>query len=87
MLLDIKRKCPYCGETLDGVCETDGSDKNQPRPGDYTVCFECCGLLEFTEDSFKTLDFKDINSKHARNELKRAIRNIERFKDEVSYLN
>ncbi len=87
MKLGIKRKCPYCGKTLDSVIETDGSDINQPRPGDYTICIRCCGYLEFTKTGFKKLDFDLIKDKSAKKQLSIAVQRIKQWKAETSHLN
>ena len=87
MKLDIKRKCPYCSHTLDGVIETNGKDTNYPRPGDYTVCLACCGFLEFTKTSFKKLDFDSIKDKNARKQLSIAVQRIKQWRTETSHLN
>lgn len=87
MILDIKRECPDCGKILDGVIETNGNDTNLPRPGDYTVCLGCYAFLEFTETSFKKLDFDSIKNKEAKRELSLAVKRIKQWKDLTSHLN
>lgn len=39
--------CPSCGATLDAAASP---VEESPRPGDYSVCFECAAPLRYTDD-------------------------------------
>lgn len=42
-------KCPSCGMKADGaVCVED--DTKRPKPGNFSVCFECTTFLKFADD-------------------------------------
>lgn len=51
--------CPYCFTLLDAA--TNMESVEPPRPGDYTVCIECCGVLTFGDDmSIKAASLMDL---------------------------
>lgn len=40
-------KCPDCGMVTDAASNADKGETAQPRPGDYSICFDCTALLVF----------------------------------------
>jgi hypothetical protein len=38
--------CPYCGYSIDSAADVQASAM-RPRPGDFSVCFGCAGVLVF----------------------------------------
>jgi hypothetical protein len=57
----IPSNCPNCSALLDGI--TPITDKDiKPKPGDVSICFECCEFLEFANDlTLKMLDLEKID--------------------------
>ena len=53
MIITDPRKCPHCGKGFDAVADLNGVD-TLPKPGDYSICFECFGFFKF-DDSMSTL--------------------------------
>ena len=41
--------CPACGKKLDAATKL--NDTDQPRAGDFSICFHCGVYLRFNEDS------------------------------------
>lgn len=56
--------CPTCGYKLDAASHLEDQTV-RPSPGDFTVCFNCAGLLRFDEDcqpvSTVATDLLDLN--------------------------
>ncbi len=50
-LLAVDRCCPFCGRLLDAATSLEHVDA--PKPGDFTVCFDCGALLRFTADGLE----------------------------------
>lgn len=42
-------QCPHCGSLNDGATEMH-LEAVRPKPGDWSMCFECAGISVFTED-------------------------------------
>lgn len=40
--------CPFCFWQLDAATNMEGPDA--PQPGDFTVCIECAGVLQYGPD-------------------------------------
>lgn len=40
--------CPFCFKLLTGSSNLQGPEP--PRPGDFTVCIDCCNVLRFDEN-------------------------------------
>jgi len=79
MRLPIKRFCPHCGKKLDAALPVSDTTELQPKPGDYTLCFGCCGYLEFTEAGFKKLNINKVKNVQNRRELKQLRQYIKRL--------
>ena len=79
MRLPIKRFCPHCGKKLDAALPIADTGELQPKPGDYTLCFGCCGYLEFTKTGFKKLNINKIKNVQIRRELKQAMEYIKKL--------
>lgn len=44
----MKRTCPCCSS--DAEADTALTDKYDPRPGDFSLCFNCGAVLVYSDD-------------------------------------
>lgn len=65
--------CPSCKKKLDGHMTTYGKIDN-PRPGDYCLCFYCHEILVCTKgDKLKKISLNDVKNKETRETIRVAL--------------
>ena len=72
----VKRKCPSCARTLDGVSSP---NESRAKTGDLTVCFYCETVLVFTEAGLRHATARDRKDCP---ELEETLAQLRRFKNQ-----
>lgn len=82
------QKCPCCGMESNRATNPGDCD-NPPKPGDYSICFDCGAILRFNDDLIsepvvdESLEFLKTHQRETYDQISRVIVQLHNHKKRI----